>query len=84
MGNGFLRWDCHRALWGESTLQKTLKLCRERLTGIYGIKSNKQGGVRFPKTLWVSVLKRGADGGARSSLIKARGQAMHHFVNTHL
>ena len=48
--NGFLRWDFHRALWGESTLQKTLKLCLERPTGIYGKKSNTTGGVRFPKT----------------------------------
>ena len=54
--NGFLRWDYHRALRGESTLQKTLKLCLERPTGIYGKKSNTTRGVRFPKTLWVSVL----------------------------
>ena len=40
--------------------------------------------VRFPKTLWVSVLKIGADGGARFKLIWVSGQAMHHFVNTHI
>ena len=33
--------------------------------------SNITGGVRFPKTLWVSDLKLGAVGGARSSLITA-------------
>ena len=31
--------------------------------------TNLTGGVRFPKTLWVSDLKLGAVGGARSGLI---------------
>ena len=33
-----------------------------------GKSQTQRGGVHFPKTLWVSVLKIGADGGARSSL----------------
>ena len=35
--------------------------------------TNITGGVRFPKTLWVSDLKLGAVGGARLPLIRARG-----------
>ena len=49
---------------------KTLKLCLEWLTTSI---QTEQGGVRFPKTLWVSDLKLGAVGGARLPLIRARG-----------
>ena len=38
-----------------------------------GKSQTQRGGVRFPKTLWVSDLKLGAVGGARLPLIRARG-----------
>ena len=60
--NGFLRWDFHRALWGESMLQKTLKLCRERPTGIYGKSQTQQGGCASQRPVGLSPLKYGRTG----------------------
>ena len=71
----------HRALWGESTLQRTLKLCRERPTGIFGIKSNR-GECTSERPVGLD-LKIGVGRGACTSLKWVSGQARPiHFCDS--